>query len=49
QVEFGLKLHAEVGAVLAASATEAHYRVTLHWKRARGKVDAHKPEDADLQ
>ena len=32
EVEFGLKLHAEVGAVLVASATEAHYRVTLTWR-----------------
>ena len=35
QVEFGLKLHAEVGAVLAASATEAHYRVTLTWRKEK--------------
>jgi len=35
KVEFGLKLHAEVGAVLAASSTEAHYRVTLTWKRPK--------------
>lgn len=33
EVEFGLKLNAEAGAVLAAAGTEAHYKVTLTWKR----------------
>jgi len=32
-VEFGLKLGAEAGAILAASSMEAHYRITLTWKR----------------
>ncbi|MDW7991470.1 MAG: CU044_2847 family protein [Anaerolineae bacterium] len=33
EVEFGLKLNAEAGAILAAAGTEAHYTVTLTWKR----------------
>ncbi|MCX8066212.1 MAG: hypothetical protein N3B68_00035 [Anaerolineae bacterium] len=33
KVEFGLKLNAEAGAILAAAGTEAHYTVTLTWKR----------------
>jgi hypothetical protein len=31
EVEFGLKLHAEVGVVLALVGAEAHYKVTLKW------------------
>ncbi len=34
QVEFGLSLSAEAGAVLASASTSAHYRVTLTWERA---------------
>ena len=32
-VEFGLKLSAEAGAVLAAAGIEANYKVTLTWKK----------------
>lgn len=32
-VEFGLKLSAGAGAVIASAAAEANYRVTLTWKR----------------
>lgn len=32
QVEFGLKLNTEAGAVLAAVGIEANYKVTLTWK-----------------
>lgn len=32
EVEFGLKLSAEAGAVLAAAGAEANYAVTLKWK-----------------
>ena len=35
QVEFGLKLSAEAGAILAASGMEANYKITLTWKRHR--------------
>ena len=35
-VEFGLKLGAEAGAILAASSMEANYKVTLTWKRKEG-------------
>ncbi len=35
KVEFGLSLSAEVGAVLAAASTQAHYKVTLTWQRPR--------------
>jgi len=36
EVEFGLSLSAEAGAVLAAASTEAHYKVTLTWRREQG-------------
>ncbi len=33
QVEFGLLLSAEAGAVLAAASATANYKVTMTWKR----------------
>ncbi len=33
EVEFGLKMNAEAGAVIAAAGLEANYKVTLTWKR----------------
>jgi Trypsin-co-occurring domain 1 len=33
-VEFGLKMSAEAGAIIAAAGAEANYRVMLTWKRA---------------
>jgi hypothetical protein len=33
-VEFGLKLSAQAGAILAAASIDANYKVTLTWKRA---------------
>ncbi len=33
EVEFGLKMSAETGAVIAAAGVEANYKVTLTWKR----------------
>lgn len=33
QVEFGLTLSAEAGAVLAAASAGANYKVTMTWKR----------------
>lgn len=35
-VEFGIKLSAEAGAVIASAGVEANYRVTLTWKRKEG-------------
>lgn len=37
EVEFGLKLSAEAGAVLASAGVEANYKVTLTWKRTEKK------------
>jgi len=37
-VEFGLKLSAEAGAVIAAGGVEANYTVTLKWKREEKKA-----------
>jgi len=37
EVEFGLKLNAQVGAFIAAAGTEANYKVTLTWKREEKK------------
>lgn len=33
-VEFGIKLSAEAGVVIASTSIEANFKVTLHWKRA---------------
>jgi len=33
EVEFGLKMNAEAGAVVAAAGVEANYKVTLTWRR----------------
>lgn len=33
EVEFGLKLTAETGAIVARTAAEAHFTVKLHWRR----------------
>lgn len=33
EVQFSLKLTAEAGMVVAAGGVEAHYKVTLRWKR----------------
>jgi hypothetical protein len=35
QIEFGLKLSASAGAVIASAATEANFKVSLTWKRRR--------------
>lgn len=32
EVEFGLKLSAEAGAIVASAGGEAHYKITLRWK-----------------
>ena len=37
EVEFGLKMSAEAGAVVAAAGAEANYKVTLTWKREQRK------------
>ncbi len=34
EVEFGLKLDAEVGAIIATTGLEANYKITLRWKHA---------------
>jgi hypothetical protein len=33
-IEFGMKLSADVGAILASASSEAHYKVTLKWQKA---------------
>ena len=38
EVEFGLKMHAETGIVVAAASAAANYKVRLKWKRARGQA-----------
>ncbi len=39
-VQFGLKLSAEAGAVVAAAGVEANYTVTLTWKRGQAEPPA---------
>lgn len=38
EVEFGLKLSASAGAVIASAATEANFKINLTWKR-RGATE----------
>jgi len=38
EVEFGLKLSAEAGAIIAAGGVGANYTVTLKWKREEKKA-----------
>lgn len=35
EIEFGLKLDAEVGAMVAKASTDAHYKVTLSWEPSK--------------
>jgi hypothetical protein len=35
QIEFGLKMTAQAGAVVASAGMEANYKVTLTWKREK--------------
>jgi hypothetical protein len=37
-VEFGLKLSAEAGAIIAAGGVEANYKVALRWKKSVAQV-----------
>ena len=37
EVEFGIVLGAETGAVIAKGTAEVHFTVTLHWKREKGQ------------
>lgn len=39
-VEFGVKLNAETGAVIAKASTEANFTIHLKWSRARGSQQA---------
>ncbi|KUJ67398.1 hypothetical protein ACZ90_28360 [Streptomyces albus subsp. albus] len=34
EIEFGMKLNAETGVVIAKSAIEGHFNVTLRWSRS---------------
>ena len=36
QVEFGIVLNAEAGAILASASAGANYKVTMTWKRQTG-------------
>lgn len=38
EIEFGIKLSAEIGAVIAHTAAEANFRVTLRWKPEASEV-----------
>lgn len=37
EVEFGLKMSADAGAIIAVAGIEANYKVTLTWKRESSK------------
>jgi hypothetical protein len=40
EMEFGIKLSAAAGAVVASAATEANYKVTLKWKKPEPQIVA---------
>lgn len=44
-LEFGVKLSADAGVVLARAATEAHFKVLLEWERDRQPGAGEDPED----
>jgi hypothetical protein len=37
QIEFGVKLSGEIGAILASAKAEANYSVTMTWRRQEGR------------
>jgi len=39
-VEFGVKLNAETGAVIAKASTEANFKINLKWTRAASNTPA---------
>jgi hypothetical protein len=41
QVEFGLDLHAEAGAFIAAASTGANFKVMLTWRHDGGPARQH--------
>jgi hypothetical protein len=41
EVKFGLKMSAELGAIVASGTAEANYEITLKWKR--DSKDDHTP------
>ena len=48
EVEFGVKLNAETGAVIAKASTEANFKVNLKWTRASANhtaVDSGNPRE----
>jgi hypothetical protein len=45
EVEFGLKLTAEAGAIVAKTAGEAHFKVKLHWRRETPARPVEEQED----
>jgi hypothetical protein len=48
EVEFGLKLTAEAGAIVAKTAGEAHFKVKLHWRRdTQAEAPARPAEEPD--
>ena len=50
EVEFGLKMDAKAGAVVAAAGVEANYKVTLTWKReAKGKERGAKSKERETK
>jgi hypothetical protein len=40
EIEFGVKLNAETGAVIAKAATEANFRINLKWSRPSNGASA---------
>jgi hypothetical protein len=44
EVEFGLKLSAEAGAVITSSGLDANFKVTLKWQREQSKKNGKKNE-----
>jgi hypothetical protein len=40
EIEFGITLSAEAGAVVAKTAVEGHFTITLSWTHAEAKADA---------
>jgi hypothetical protein len=47
EIEFGVKLNAEAGAVIAKASIEGHLKVKLTWQRSGEPLDGHAADAGD--
>ncbi|HEY8373647.1 MAG TPA: CU044_2847 family protein [Pseudonocardiaceae bacterium] len=49
QIEFGVRLNAQAGAVIAKSGVDGHLKVKLTWRRMDGPVEGEQSEETTEQ